>query len=137
MPNDIASSLQRLIDAKSDIETGISSFGYSVVSDVGLESLENYVSDISTDINNELILALGGTFYATINVTAPTGSIVTATLSSNTISKIAVNNLATFVVDTSGTYTITGTYNGTNLTSTTVTVTSTRNATYSATIQQS
>jgi hypothetical protein len=137
MPNDIASSLQRLIDAKSDIETGISSFCYSVVSDVGLESLANYVSDISTDINNELILALGGTFYATINVTAPTGSIVTATLSSNTISKIAVNNLATFVVDTSGTYTITGTYNGTNLTSTTVIVTSTRNDTYSATIQQS
>ena len=137
MPNDIASSLQRLIDAKSDLETGISTFGYSTTVQPGLEDMATDISDISTDINNELILALGGTFYATINVTAPTGSIVTATLSSNTISKTAVSNLATFVVDASGTYTITGTLNGNNLTSTTVTVTSTRNATYSATIQSS
>ena len=104
-------NLQALINTRSDLETGVSSFGYSVTAGSGYEELSSKVTDISTDINNGLISTLGGTFYASIVATSLAGSVVNATLSGNTTSHSVASGetTTTLYVATSGTYSVNAT----------------------------
>lgn len=108
---DISTNLQALINTRSDLETGVASFGYSVTSGSGYEELSSKVTDISTDINNGLISTLGGTFYASIVATSLAGSVVNATLSGNTTSHSVASGetTTTLYVATSGTYSVNAT----------------------------